>query len=291
MITYYVSEPRRKTSYRNKSLQNIENHVDPPCSTKSNKRSPFVKKEVPLYRERKLRIPTKMIEYIEVNEHSLLTEIVNDFHEDIDPNSPFENCEVFTDPKSLDTPEITLTEKKILQAQEVSFTEISVDQYQVCELEENSNCIVNDIQYVSAVQVFDPFTVKVCFTEEAQQEISNIDHLQSKHDASDLVVSTSTAHKLEHFKKRRDIFQRSDISLATIKNTNSFPLKSGPLALIFFYMSMITILLKFGQAILTRTSLPFCLSCFFFRLKTPVDLSNSDLNFVKWNSFVVSTLG
>ena len=173
----------------------------------------------------------------------------------------------------------------------MSFTEISVDQYQVCELEENSNCIVNDIQYVSAVQVFDPFTVNVCFTEEAQQEISNIDHLKSKHDASDLVVSTSTALKLEHFKKRRDIFQRSDISLATIKNTNSFPLKSGPLALIFFYMSMITILLKFGQAILTRTSLPFCLSCFFFRLKTPVDLSNSDLNFVKWNSFVVSTLG
>ena len=241
-----------------------------------------MKKEVPLYRERKLQIPTKMIEYIEVNEHSLLTEIVNDFHEDIDPNSSFENCEVFTHPKSLDTP--------ILQAQEVSFIEISVDQYQVCELEENSNCIVNDIQYVSAVQVFDPFTVKVCFTEEAQQEISNIDHLQSKHDASYLVVSTSTAHKLEHFKKWRDIFQRSDISLATIKNTNSFPPKSGPLALIFFYMSMITILLKFGQAILTRTSLPFCLSCFFFRLKTPVDLSNSDLNFVKWNSFVVSTL-
>ena len=118
MITYYTSEPRRKTFYRNKSLQNIENHVNPPCSTKSNKRSPFVKKEVPLYRERKLQIPTKMIEYIEVNEHSLLTEIVNDFHEDIDPNSPFENCEVFTDPKSLDTPEITSTglEKKILQA-------------------------------------------------------------------------------------------------------------------------------------------------------------------------------
>ena len=72
----------------------------------------------------------------------------------------------------------------------MSFIEISVDQYQVCELEENSNCIVNDIQYVSAVQVFDPFTVKVSFTEEAQQEISNIEHLQSKHDASDLLVST-----------------------------------------------------------------------------------------------------
>ena len=85
---------------------------------------------------------------------------------------------------------ITSTDNKILQAQEVSFIEISVDQYQVCELEENSNCIVNDIQYVSAVQVFDPFTVKVSFTEEAQQEISNIEHLQSKHDASDLLVST-----------------------------------------------------------------------------------------------------
>ena len=55
----------------------------------------------------------------EVNEHSLLTEIVNDFDEDIYPSSSFETCfEVFTHPKSLDTPEITSTglEKKILQA-------------------------------------------------------------------------------------------------------------------------------------------------------------------------------
>ena len=52
-----------------------------------------------------------------------------------------------------------------------------MDQYQVCELEETSNCIVNDIQYVSAVQVFDPFTVKVSFNEEASQEISNMEHL------------------------------------------------------------------------------------------------------------------
>ena len=129
------------------------------------------------------------------------------------------------------------------------------------------------------------------FTEEASQEISNIEHLQSKHDASDLLVSTSTAHKLEHCEKQRDIFERSDISLAKIKNTNNFPPKSAPLVLIFFYISMITIMLKFAQAILTRASLPFCLSYFFFRLKTPVDLSNSDLNFVKWNSLVVSTLG
>ena len=221
-----------------------------------------------------------------MKEHSLLTDIVNDFDEDIDLNSSFETCfEVFTHPKSLDTPEITLTEKKILQVQEVSFIENSEHQYQVCELEVNSNCIVNDIQYVSAVQVFDPFMVKVSFTEEASQEISNIEHLQSKHDASDLLVSTSTAHKLEHCEKRRDI------SLATIKNTNNFPPKLAPLVLIFFYISMITIMLKFDQAILTRTSLPFCLSYFFFRLKTPVDLSNSDLNFVKWNWLVVSTLG
>ena len=99
-LDYYTSEPRRKTSYQNTSPRTVENHVDPPCSTKFNKRSPFVlKKEVPLYRESKLQIPTKTIEYIEVNEHSLLTEIVNDFDEDIDPNSSFEPCfEVFTHP-------------------------------------------------------------------------------------------------------------------------------------------------------------------------------------------------
>ena len=125
------------------------------------------------------------------------------------------------------------------------------------------------------------------FTEEAPQEISNIEHLQYKYDESDLLVATSTAHKLEHSKKRRDIFERSDISLVTRENTNN----PGPLLLIFFYISMITIMLKFGQALLTRTSLPFCLSHSFFRLKTPVDLSNPDLNFVKWNSLVVSTLG
>ena len=37
----------------------------------------------------KLQIPSKKIEYIEVKERSLLTEIVNDFDEDIDPNSSF----------------------------------------------------------------------------------------------------------------------------------------------------------------------------------------------------------
>ena len=64
-------------------------------------------------RESKLQIPTRTIEYIEVNEHSLLTEIVNDFDEDIDPSSSFATCfEVFTHPKSLDTPEITSTERK-----------------------------------------------------------------------------------------------------------------------------------------------------------------------------------
>ena len=56
---------------------------------------------------------------------------------------------------------------------------------------------------------------------------------------SDLLVSTSTTHKLEY-----DIFERSDISLATTKNTNNFPLKTGPLMLIFFYLSIITIMLN-----------------------------------------------
>ena len=111
---YYSSEPQRKTSYRNTSVRIVENHVDPPWSTKFNKRSPFVlKKEVPLYRESKLQILTKTIEYMEVKEHSLLIEIVNDSDEDIHPYLSFETCfEIFTHPKSLDTPEITSTEKK-----------------------------------------------------------------------------------------------------------------------------------------------------------------------------------
>ena len=85
------------------------------------------------------------------------------------------------------------------------------------------------------------------FTEKASQEISNIEHLQYKHDESDLSVSTRKAHKLAHCKKRRDIFERSDISLVTPENTNYLPLKSGLLVLIFSYISMITIMLKFGQ--------------------------------------------
>ena len=102
----YTSEPQRKTSYRNTSLRIVENHVDPPCSATFNKRSPLVlKNEVPIYRESNLQIPTKTIEYVEVKEHSLLTDIVNDFDKDIDLNSSFETCfEVFTHPKSLDTP-------------------------------------------------------------------------------------------------------------------------------------------------------------------------------------------
>ena len=151
---------------------------------------------------------------------------------------------MFTPPKRFDTPKITLGEEKILQAQGVSFIEISVDQYQVFELQENANCTVNDVQYVSVVQVFDPFTANASLTEEASQEVSIIEQLQSKHEASDLIVSTSTAHKLEYGTPRRDIFERSDISLATTKNTNNFPLKSGPLRLIFFYLSIITIMLN-----------------------------------------------
>lgn len=127
---YYSSEPRQQTSDRNTSLRIVENHVDPPCSTEFNKRSPFVlNKEFPLYCESKLQIPTKTIEYIEVKENSQLTEIVNTFDEDIDPNSSFEKYfEVFKPPKSFDTPEITLAEEKILQGQEVTFIEISLDQ-------------------------------------------------------------------------------------------------------------------------------------------------------------------
>ena len=98
---------------------------------------------------------------------------------------------MFTPPDSFDTPEITLAEEEILQAQEGSFIEISVDQYNVFERDENSNCIVDDVKFVSAVQVFDPFTVKVYFTVAASQsEISYIEHLQCKHEASDLLVST-----------------------------------------------------------------------------------------------------
>ena len=117
-----------------------------------------------LSRESKLKIP-KTIEYnFEVRECSLLTEIVVAVDKDIDPNLTVETSfEVFTPPKSFDTPVITLTEKKILQAQEVSFIEISVDQYQVCELEENANYIVDDVQNVYAAQVFDAFTVSVFY--------------------------------------------------------------------------------------------------------------------------------
>ena len=47
----------------------------------------------------KLQIPSKTIEYIEVKEHSLLTEIVDAFDEDVDPNSFFDKCfDVFTPP-------------------------------------------------------------------------------------------------------------------------------------------------------------------------------------------------
>jgi len=98
---------------------------------------------------------------------------------------------MFTPPNSFDTPEITLAEEEILQTQQGSYIEISVDQYNVFELDENSNCIVDDVKYVSGVQVFDPFTLKVYFTVAAlQSKISYIEHLQCKHEASDLLVST-----------------------------------------------------------------------------------------------------
>ena len=105
-------------------------------------------------------------------------------------------------PKSFDTPGISLTEKKILQAQEVSFIEISVDQYQVCELEENANCIVDDVQNVYAAQVFDAFTVKVPFI---SQEISKIEHIQSQHQASELQLVVPTSVKTIAFSKPKSI--------------------------------------------------------------------------------------
>ena len=71
--------------------------------------------------------------------------------------------EVFTLPKSFDTPKLTIAEEKILQAQEVVFIEISLDQQSVFEVEENANWTVDDIHYFSAVQVFDPFTSHVEF--------------------------------------------------------------------------------------------------------------------------------
>ena len=163
---YYSSEPRRKTPshHDTRLVSNPVKHFS--TSIKCIGSSPFVlKQEVSsLSRENKLKIP-KTIEYnFEVRECSLLTEIVVAVDKDIDPNLTVETSfEVFTPPKSFYTPVITLTEKKILQAQEVSFIEISVDQYQVCELEENANYIVDDVQNVYAAQVFDAFTVSVFY--------------------------------------------------------------------------------------------------------------------------------
>ena len=74
--------------------------------------------------ESKLQIPTRTIEYIEVNEHSLLTEIASGFDEDIDPNSSFATCfEVFTAPNSSNTPKVSLEEKNIIQTQGASSQE------------------------------------------------------------------------------------------------------------------------------------------------------------------------
>ena len=124
------------------------------------------------------------------------------------------------------------------------------------------------------------------FTEKASQEISNIEHLQYKHDESDLSVSTRTAHKLAHCKKRRDIFERSDISRYTREHELFSSKVRTTGAQLFLYQYD-----HDHAKIWSRTSLLFCLSYSFFRLKTPVDLSNSDLNSFKWSSLVVSTLG
>ena len=91
---YYSSKPRRKTPNHHDTRLESRPVKHFSTSIKCIGSSPFVlKQEVSsLMRESKLQIPSRTIEYIEVNEHSLLTEIVNDFDEDIDPNSSFETC-------------------------------------------------------------------------------------------------------------------------------------------------------------------------------------------------------
>ena len=82
---YYSSEPRRKTPSHldTRLVSKPVKHFS--TSIKCIGSSPFVlKQEVSsLMRESKLQIPTRTIEYIEVNEHSLLTEIASGFDEDI----------------------------------------------------------------------------------------------------------------------------------------------------------------------------------------------------------------
>ena len=77
------------------------------------------------------------------------------------------------------TPEITLVEEKILHAQEVIFIEISVDQHNVFEVEENANCTVDDIHYLSAVQVFDPFTSHVELIQERIKGTEKASHIHT----------------------------------------------------------------------------------------------------------------
>ena len=162
----------------------------------------------------------------------------------------------------------------------MSFIEISVDQYQVCELEENANCIVDDVQDVYAAQVFDAFTVKVPFI---SQEISKIEHIQSQHQASELQLVVPTSVKTIAFSKPKSTAWHAGSLVITDGQKNDLSLRSpGPLMLIYFYIIMIKFLLKFGQVILARTRMSLCVPYSFFPAKTSVNLSNCDLNFVKW---------
>ena len=69
---------------------------------------------------------------------------------------------------------------------------ISLDQFKVFELDENTKSIVDDVQKVYAAQVFDAFTVKVSFI---SQEISKIEQTQSQHQASNLQLVVPTRVK------------------------------------------------------------------------------------------------
>ena len=194
--------------------------------------------ETSLSRESKLKIPKTIDHNFEVQECSLFTKIVVAVGKDIDPTLTVETSfEVFTPPKSFDNPGITLTEKKILQTQEVSFIDISVDQYQVCELEENVNCISDDVQNVYAAQVFGAFTVKVSFI---LQEILKIEHIQSQHQASDFLLVVPTSVKTIAFSKPKSTSWHAGSLVITDGQKHDLSLRSpGLLMLIYFYIIMI----------------------------------------------------
>ena len=224
-------------------------------------------------RESKLQIPTRTIEYIEVNDHSLLTEIASGFDEEIDPNSSFETCfEVFTAPNSSNTPKVSLEEKNIIQTQGASFQEFPWINLKFLSW--------TNVQNVYAAQVFDAVTVKVSFN---SQEISKIEQTQSQHQASYLQLVVPTRVKTIAFSKAKSTSWHAGSLVITDGQKYDLSLRSpGPLMLIYFYIIMIKFLLRFAQVILARTGLSFCVPYSFFPPKTSVDFSNCDLNFDKW---------